>query len=126
MKKVYKTRLIIAIVVLFLTILGIYGVFYSVTIFDIQILPLLQRCIIDFSILALSLFTGIIILTVLFGRIYCSLLCPLGIIQELAGMFFFRVKRKNKYTKNYPIKYFILAISLGILLGGSALFIRYI
>ncbi len=126
MKKVYKTRLIIAIVVLFLTILGIYGVFYSVTIFDIQILPLVQRVIIDFSILALSLLTGIIILTVLFGRIYCSLLCPLGIIQELAGMFFFRGKRKNKYTKNYPIKYFILAISLGILFGGSAIFIRYI
>ncbi len=89
MKKVYKTRLIIAIIVLLLAILGIYGVFYSVEIFDIQILPLLQRCIVDFSIIALSLLTGIIILTVLFGRIYCSVICPLGIIQELISILFF-------------------------------------
>ncbi|HIS88706.1 TPA: 4Fe-4S binding protein [Candidatus Avigastranaerophilus faecigallinarum] len=126
MKKVYKTRLIIAIVVLLLAILGIYGVFYSVKFFDIQILPLVQRVIVDFSILALSLLIGIIILTVLFGRIYCSTICPLGIIQELMSILFFGKKRKNKYIKSYPIKYFILAISLGILFGGSATFIRYI
>ena len=126
MKKVYKTRLIIAIVVLLLAILGISGTFYSVKIFDIQILPLVQRVIVDFSIFALSLLIGIIILTVLFGRIYCSTICPLGIIQELISILFFDKKRKNKYTKSYPIKYFILAISLGILFGGSATFIRYI
>ena len=126
MKNVYKTRLIIAIIVLLLAILGIYGVFYSVKIFDIQILPLVQRVIVDFSIFALSLLIGIIILTVLFGRIYCSTICPLGIIQELTNILFWSKKRKNKYIKSYPIKYFILAISLGILFGGSATFIRYI
>ena len=40
MKKVYKTRLIIAIVVLLLAILGIYGVFFFLLFFDIQILLL--------------------------------------------------------------------------------------
>ena len=126
MKKIYKARLIIAIIVLLLAILGIYGAFYSVKIFDFQILPLVQRVIVDFSILALSFLVGIIILTVLFGRIYCSTICPLGIIQEFISILFFDKKRKNKYIPNYPIKYFILAISLGILLGGSAIFIRYI
>lgn len=43
-----------------------------------------------------------------------------------SGNLFFRGKRKNKYTKNYPIKYFIAAITLGILAGGSAIAIRYI
>ena len=120
MKHIYKIRFSIAIISLLLAIAGICGIFYSLKIFDIQFLPVLQRVFIDFSITALILFLGIIILTLIFGRLYCSLLCPLGIIQEIAGNLFFRGKRKNKYTKNYPIKYFIAAITIGVLAGGSA------
>lgn len=126
MKHIYKIRFSIAIISLLLAIAGICGIFYFLKIFDIQFLPVLQRVFIDFSITALLLLLGIIILTLIFGRLYCSLLCPLGIIQEIAGNLFFRGKRKNKYTKNYPIKYFIAAIALGILAGGSAIAIRYI
>lgn len=126
MKHIYKIRFSIAIIFLLLAIAGICGVFYPVKIFDIQILPVLQRVFIDFSVIALILLLGIVILTIIFGRLYCSLMCPLGIIQEIAGIIFFRGKRKNKYTKNYPVKYFIAAITLGILAGGSAIALRYI
>lgn len=126
MKHIYKIRFSIAIISLLLAIAGICGIFYYLKIFDIQFLPVLQRVFIDFSITALLLLLGIIILTLIFGRLYCSLLCPLGFIQEIAGNLFFRGKRKNKYTKNYPIKYFIAAITLGFLAGGSAITIRYI
>lgn len=126
MKHLYKIRFSIAIISLLLAIAGICGLFYSIKIFDIQLLPLLQRVFIDFSVTALILILAIIILTALFGRLYCSLLCPLGIIQEIAGNIFFRGKRKNKHIKNYPIKYFIAAVTLGILAGGSAIAVRYI
>lgn len=137
MKKAYGIRLAAAFVVLFLAVAGICGIFYPVKIFDIQILPLLQRVFIDFSISAILLLAGVILLTLVFGRFYCSTLCPFGIIQELAALLFFSGKesgkergknsgRKNKPTANYPVKYFIAAVVLGALTGGSALLLRYI
>ena len=118
MKKAYGIRLAAAFVVLFLAVAGICGISYPVKIFDVQILPLVQRVFIDFSISAILLLAGVILLTLLFGRFYCSTLCPFGIIQELAALLFFRGKergknggknrgRKNKPTANYPVKYFI-------------------
>ncbi len=134
MKNAYKIRLSIAILVLILAISGICGLFYPVKVLDVQFLPVLQRVFIDFSITAFILLAGIILLTLLFGRFYCSTLCPFGIIQEIAALLFFTKKRKNKrnsiltpkHTPNYPIKYFIAAITLGMLAGGSAVALRYI
>ena len=36
----------------------------------------------------------LLLLTLLFGRIYCSVVCPLGILQDLMARF----KRKRKYS----------------------------
>ena len=134
MKNAYKIRLSIAILVLILAISGICGLFYPVKVLDVQFLPVLQRVFIDFSIAALILLAGIILLTLLFGRFYCSTLCPFGILQEVAALLFFTKKRKNKrnsfltpkHTSNYPLKYFIAAVTLGMLAGGSAIALRYI
>lgn len=134
MKNAYKIRLSIAILVLILAISGICGLFYPVKVLDVQFLPVLQRVFIDFSIAALILLAGIILLTLLFGRFYCSTLCPFGILQEVAALLFFTKKRKNKrnsfltpkHTPNYPLKYFIAAVTLGMLAGGSAVALRYI
>ncbi len=134
MKHAYKIRLLLAILVLAVAIAGICGVFYRVKLFDIQFLPVLQRVFTDFSIAALILLGTVILLTLLFGRFYCSTLCPFGIIQEIAALFFFNKKRKNKrnsiltpkFIPNYPVKYFIAAITLGVLIGGNAIVLRYI
>ena len=126
MKYIYKVRLLFALIIFILAVLGICGIFYPIKIFDIQLIPVLQRLFIDFSIAVGVIFAVLVILTLLFGRIYCSTLCPLGFIQELVGLLFFRGQRKNHYIKNYPIKYFIVAITFGILVGGSAIAIRYI
>ena len=99
MKHIYKIRFSIAIISLLLAIAGICGIFYSIKIFDIQFLPVLQRVFIDFSITALLLLLGIIILTLIFGRLYCSLLCPLGIIQEIQGIYFLEENAKINIQK---------------------------
>ncbi|MCD7878913.1 MAG: 4Fe-4S binding protein [Candidatus Gastranaerophilales bacterium] len=122
MKHAYKIRLIIALIIFILAILGICGVFYPLKIYDLQFAPLLQRIFIDFSVIAAVLAGSIILLTLLFGRFYCSTICPLGFLQEIAALIF---RRKNKSTKNLPIKYFIAAITFGILTGGSAVVLRY-
>jgi ferredoxin len=59
-------------------------------------------------------FILVIIITLLFGRIYCSFLCPLGILQDFMG--FVRnlmpgKKPKYKYTKPHnSVRYSILGI----------------
>ena len=62
-------------------------------------------------------------LTLIFGRVYCSTLCPLGLYQELLMHIF---RRKCKPQQNHPYKYFIAALVFGALIGGSAWLVRLI
>ena len=117
-------RLSIALIIFILAIIAMAGLFYPVHIFDIQLTPVLQRVICDFSIIALVLFISVAVITLLFGRIYCSLICPMGIFQEIICLI--KNKNNNETGKSYPFKYFIAALTMGLLIGGSALFIRYI
>lgn len=112
MKYFYKTRLLVAISFLLLSVVGIYAIFYPVKIFDIQFLSVFQRVFIDFSLLSLLLLLFIIVLTLLFGRLYCSLFCPLGIMQEIL-CFLFQKYAKNGYIRNYSAKYFLAALVFG-------------
>lgn len=123
MKNAYKIRLSAAIIVFILIILGFTCKFYPVKVLDLQLAPVLQRVFIDFSAFAIVILIGIIAVTALFGRIYCSAICPFGILQDLAGLIF---RRKNKFTPNYPVKYFVAALTFGALAGGSAVVLRYI
>ncbi len=119
----YIIRLSIALIIFILAIAAMAGLFYPVHIFDIQLTPVLQRNIFDFSTIAIILLISVILITPLFGRIYCSLICPMGIFQEIICLI--RNKRNNEKRINYPFKYYISALTFGVLIGGSALFIRY-
>ena len=123
MNKSYVLRIGIASIVAVLSILAFLGIFYQIKVFDIQLVALLQRVLIDFSLFAFIFLLGLFLLTFLFGRFYCSTLCPLGILQEFL-MFVFR--RKNSLKKNLPYKYFIAALVLGFLIGGTAFWVRLI
>ena len=128
-KQLYKFRLTMAGVIFTLAVLGILGIFYPVRIYNIQFLPIIQRVITDFSIIAVVLFVFVIGLTFLFGRIYCSVICPFGIVQEIAGFIrnqIYKSKGKPKRAGNFPLKYFIAAIAWGVFFGGSTVVIRYI
>lgn len=122
-KHSYTIRLIIAGIVGVLAILAICGIFYPVKFLDLQFSALLQRVIFDYSLIALWLLLGIVLLTFLFGRFYCSMICPFGILQEFAALLF---RRKSLPQKNFKFKYIIAALTFGGLVGGSALLIRYI
>lgn len=83
----------------------------------------------------LALNAGVMIallaLTLLFGRLYCSIICPLGVMQDIFGWAGKKVK-KNRYCYSKPInilRYLMLAlVILAFILGiGSivALFAPY-
>lgn len=89
-----------------------------------QLFPSLLKA---FSFLQLSIISliFILILTILFGRIYCSSLCPIGTLQDIV-IFLKRkiIKRaRYKYIKpNYIFHYSVLAlVLLCIALGNTSL-----
>ena len=68
----------------------------------------------QFSILATG-FIVVILFTILFGRIYCSSVCPLGTLQDIVSRFALFLN-KNKYFRmlnNFKLlKYSILAVTV--------------
>lgn len=93
MQKLYKIRLLFVLLIEIFYILGILGLFYPIKIFNLEFTPLLEKIIINFSFFSLFLFILIFIITLFFGRIYCSIICPMGILQEI-----FLVFTKNKFN----------------------------
>lgn len=121
MKNLYKIRLGLATVIFITAIVGAAGYFYPLNVFDLQFAPALQKNIVNISVVSVFIIIFIIALTSTFGRLYCSLLCPLGILQEtICGL----TKKKYKKTKNLPLKYLYAIPALGALLFGSAIVIR--
>lgn len=65
----------------------------------------------------------LVLLTVLFGRIYCSVICPLGVFQDLIAWFGRRPKKRRKLPYSYSpalswLRYGILAIFVIALIAG--------
>jgi len=60
-------------------------------------------------------FVLMFVLSLFFGRAYCSWFCPGCGIQEILSLF---IKRKSKNSKALNIKYFIFAIWIGAIIYG--------
>ena len=129
----YRARLCIAAIIGIMSVLAVCGIAYPVRFLDLELVPLLQRTFADFSIIAAITLAAVLLITLLFGRIYCSTICPFGILQDFALFPFRTVRRKINGGKmlppvrhgNYGAKYLVSALSFGCLIGGSAIFIRY-
>ena len=67
---------------------------------------------------------GLVVLTLLFGRVYCSIICPLGVMQDIISWCRGRLKKKNNFRFSYSpaknwLRYgmlvlFVAALILGI------------
>ena len=74
------------------------------------------------AVLALNLgvVIALILLTLLMGRIYCSVICPLGVLQDIFG-WVGKKHRKNRYSYSKPmnaLRYVMLGVLLVTLIGG--------
>ena len=68
---------------------------------------------------------GILISAVLFGRVYCSMLCPLGIFQDMI-LWLAQRRKKNRQKFHYRkerrrLRYGILLVTAAALFSGLAL-----
>ena len=83
----------------------------------IQFLPAVLAA--NFAVIA-----GLVVLTLLFGRVYCSVICPLGVMQDIISWFRGKLKKRNKFRFTYSpaknwLRYgvlviFIIALVLGV------------
>ncbi len=93
---------------------------YNIFLFP-QFIPSILKFITLLSFAAAG-FLFILLLNLLFGRVYCSFLCPLGIFQDLVARFRKRPsKKKGKYQlfKDFPV----LRLSLLFLMLLSVFFV---
>ena len=85
---------------------------------DLQFLPALLA-------LNLAVVAALVLLTLLFGRIYCSLICPLGIFQDiLARIVAKRRKRSAGFRKELKwLRYPLWVLYVAALLAGFQVFV---
>lgn len=116
----HNIRLVLAIVFIIavtLLFLGIGGQFnlWMAWVAKVQFLPALLAM--DFAVLAV-----LIVLTLVFGRLYCSIICPLGVMQDVFGFFGKKVK-KNRYSSSPEkrwLRYSVLVVFIICLVIGFA------
>lgn len=81
----------------------------------IQFLPALLA-------LNVAVVVGLVVLTLLLGRVYCSVICPLGVMQDVFG-WFGKKARKNRYKYSKAITWLrvtMLVVMVAALLAGAA------
>ncbi len=72
------------------------------------------------ALLAMNLLVvvGLLLLTLVFGRMYCSVICPLGVMQDVMARFNFK-KNKYSYSKaKNVLRYVVLFFFIIALLAG--------
>lgn len=114
LRKIRTTLAVIFLIAITLLFLDFTGTIHAWLgwIAKIQFLP---------AILALNagVIIGLVALTLVFGRIYCSVICPLGVMQDIFAWFGKKNKR-NRYSYS-PAKNILRYIMLGVVIVASLL-----
>ena len=69
----------------------------------------------------------LILLTLLFGRVYCSVICPLGVMQDIISWIHGKTKKKNRFRFGYSpaknwLRFGVLVLfSIAFVLGAHSL-----
>ncbi len=88
---------------------------------DIQFVPALLA-------LNVGVVVALLVLTFLFGRVYCSVICPLGVMQDVVA-FFGKKSKKNRYSfspERKWLRYSVLVIFLATILAPGVGFIAHL
>ena len=115
LKKIRKTLAVlffIAVTLLFLDFTGTLHHWLGWTA-KVQLVP---------AVLALNVvvIVALALITLVFGRIYCSVICPLGVMQDIISWFHGR-RKKNRFTYSKEVKwlrYPVLVLFIALVLAG--------
>jgi ferredoxin len=91
-----------------------------------QLIPSLIRASVSLGAVSAGLFF-ILVLTLLFGRVYCSAICPLGILQDIAIHLAKRINRRRWFrfkTQFYKVHYILLGVTAIFTFAGNILLLN--
>lgn len=72
------------------------------------------------GVFAIATLVVLLVVTLLFGRVYCSVVCPLGILQDVSARLAPRRRAPLRFTaENRPLRYGILAALVLAIAGGA-------
>ena len=127
-----KVRIVVSLIFLVATtflLIDFYGYTPRLVKNDIlylQFVPSLLKFVTVISLGAVG-FLIILLLTLLFGRIYCSTICPLGILQDIVNYFSkkFRKEKRFEFLKEQKIlRLSLLLLSVVVFVLGSSVAIN--
>ena len=93
---------------------------------DVQFLPSVMRVIGSAAALNIAILAALVVLTLLLGRIYCSVICPLGVWQDIVNWISSRRKGKKRrfhYKKDNRWRTAILTLFIAALICDAQVFI---
>ncbi len=107
----------VAITMLFLDFTGVLR-HYLGWLAKIQFLP---------AVLAVNVgvIVALVLLTLVFGRIYCSVICPMGVLQDVISWVHGKTKKKNRFRfsfkkENVWLRYGVLVVFIALIVAGVA------
>ena len=127
MQSLKKIRVVIAIVVfvlaaaVFLDFTGHVPSVLATVLGSLQLVPSFAKLFTGLTIVSFG-FLFVVLLTMAFGRVYCSTICPLGTLQDIVIRLSGRMRRRRWYRyKSAPvaIHYALLAASAILVIAGS-------
>lgn len=126
-----KIRKVISVIILILFVLlflgtGNISVLLSDVLLPFQFIPALIRTITQPETLFIAGLIFIVLITLIFGRVYCSFLCPLGTLQDLLIAGSQRLGRQSQHSFSRPsnvLRYTLLALTVAAIFIGSLSFI---
>jgi polyferredoxin len=126
-----KIRTVVSLLILGLFVLLFLGgegtvVFLSSVLPPFQFVPALIRVFTAPEALFIFGLTAILVLSLVFGRVYCSFLCPLGALQDLFIALSRRIGLRRKHAFQKPanaLRYTILVATTIVAALGSMIFV---
>ena len=124
-KKPYLIRISLAAIIFILTVAAFLPQLKPLSyMLQLNFGAALAKLIADFYVITLVIVLLNLAIAFFFGRFYCSVICPFGILQDMIGTLF---RRKSGASKNfYYIRYTILALTLVAMIVGITAVLRFL
>jgi polyferredoxin len=105
-----KIRIVISLLVFTLFLLLFLGgeklsVFLSSTLLPFQFVPALIRILTKPATLFIFGFVSVFVVTLIFGRVYCSFLCPMGSLQDIFIALSRKIGWRKKHSYQRPLNW---------------------
>ena len=130
--RLIKTRIVFSAFIFTLFLLLFFSgektaALLSSVLLSFQFVPALLKVISNPGFLVIAGLIFLLVITLLFGRVYCSFLCPLGAMQD----FSIALSRRFGWRKNHSfqkprswLRYSILALTIALALFGSLVLVN--